>query len=38
MLKKNGILNLQDKFTEAEYYITDGVHPHVAVATLIADE
>ena len=37
-------LSLQDKFTEAaaktkaEYYLADGVHPHVAGATLIADE
>ena len=37
-------LPLQKKFTEAaekskaEYYLSDGVHPHIAGATLIADE
>ena len=37
-------LPLQGKFTEmatktkAEYYLPDGVHPHIAGATLIADE
>ena len=37
-------VKLQQKFTEkakeskAEYYLSDGVHPHTAGATLIADE
>jgi lysophospholipase L1-like esterase len=37
-------VKLQQKFTEkaktskAEYYLADGVHPHTAGATLIADE
>ena len=37
-------LPLQEKFIEgaekskAEYYLSDGVHPHIAGATLIADE
>ena len=37
-------LSLQEKFTyfaeksKAEYYLIDGVHPHIAGASLIADE